>query len=189
MNKVAIFASGSGSNAQCIAEYFNNHKSISVSLILSNKPDAFVLERARKLNIPSVVFSREQFYDNNHVLDILKSNDISYVILAGFLWLIPESLINAYPDKIINIHPALLPKHGGKGMYGDNVHKAVVAEGDKESGITIHFVNREYDRGTIIYQAKCKVDTTDTPDDVAQKVHRLEYQYYPSVIEKVILGK
>jgi phosphoribosylglycinamide formyltransferase 1 len=189
MNKIAIFASGSGTNAQCITEYFKIHNNISVSLILSNKPDAYVIERAKKMNIPSYVFTREQFYQTEEIPDILKKNGISYIILAGFLWLIPDNLIHAYPDKIINIHPALLPKHGGKGMFGMKVHQAVVENKEKESGITIHFVNPEYDRGKIIFQQKCRVDEKDTPDDVANKVHKLEYENYPRVIEKVIMGK
>jgi phosphoribosylglycinamide formyltransferase 1 len=188
MNNMAIFASGSGTNAQCITEYFHQHKQISVSLILSNKPDAYVLERAKKMNIPSHVFTRDQFYNSDEVLKILKENEISHIILAGFLWLIPGNLIHAYPDKIINIHPALLPKYGGKGMYGMKVHNSIVENRDTESGITVHYVNSEYDRGKIIFQAKCRVDEKDTPEEVAQKVHELEYENYPRVIEKAILN-
>jgi len=186
MNKIAIFASGSGTNAQCIAEYFKKHTNIAVSLILSNRSDAYVLERAKKMNIPAIVFDKEQFYQTNRVLEILKENDIKYVVLAGFLWLVPENLIRAYPNRIVNIHPALLPKYGGKGMYGDKVHKSVVENNEKESGISIHYVNSEYDRGDIIFQAKCKIDENDSAEDVAEKIHKLEHQHYPEVIELII---
>jgi phosphoribosylglycinamide formyltransferase-1 len=190
MNKrnIAIFASGSGTNAQRITEYFSNHPEISVSVILSNKPDAYVLIRAKKLNIPSVVFDRHTFYDTDEIFRLLKKNNIDLIVLAGFLWLIPEYLIQAYRGRIINIHPALLPKYGGKGMYGSRVHEAVIQSGDKESGISIHFVNEKYDAGDIIFQAKCNVLPGDTPDILAQRVHQLEYKHYPEVIEKIIKG-
>ncbi|MBN1119026.1 MAG: phosphoribosylglycinamide formyltransferase [Bacteroidales bacterium] len=187
MSNIAIFASGSGSNAQNIIEYFQNSKNTHVKCILCNSLKAFVLERARNLNVNSFVFDRKGFYNENKVLDYLKSQEIDIVVLAGFLWLIPENLIKAYPNKIINIHPALLPKYGGKGMYGMHVHQAVVDNNEQESGITIHYVNERYDEGDIIFQAKCKVDSTDTPDDVARKVHELEYKHFPRVIEQVIL--
>lgn len=185
--KIALFASGSGTNVENIANYFRGHDTIEIGLILSNNPDAFVLERAKKLDLPHGTFTREDF-NGNKVLDQLQANEIDFVVLAGFLWLVPENLIKAYPDKIINIHPALLPKYGGKGMYGDKVHEAVVAACEKESGISIHYVNEKYDEGNIIYQEKCPVDINDTPEQVAEKVHQLEYAHYPKVIEKVVLG-
>jgi phosphoribosylglycinamide formyltransferase 1 len=190
MNKrnIAIFASGSGTNAQRIAEYFSNHPEIAVSMILSNKPDAYVLVRAKKLNIPSVVFDRHGFYDTNEISGLLKKNKIDLIVLAGFLWLIPGNLIKTYRGRIINIHPALLPKYGGKGMYGSRVHEEVIQSGDKESGISIHYVNEKYDEGNIIFQAKCKVLPDDTPDTLAQRIHQLEYKHYPEIIEKIIKG-
>lgn len=186
--KIAIFASGSGTNAQRITEYFSNHPEIAVSMILSNKPDAFVLVRAKKLGIPSVVFDRHTFYDTGEISGLLMKNNIGFIVLAGFLWLIPVDLIRAYRGRIINIHPALLPKYGGKGMYGARVHEAVIQSGDKESGISIHYVNEKYDEGNIIFQAKCKVLKGDTPDTLAQRVHQLEYKHYPEMIEKLVRG-
>lgn len=186
MKKIAIFASGSGSNAENIARYFNNNENLNIKCIYSNKVDAFVLERAKKLNIPTFVFSKHDFYETDIVFNHLKSEKVDLIVLAGFLWLIPENLTQNF--IIINIHPALLPKYGGKGMYGDKVHKAVVENGEKESGITIHYVNEIYDEGKIIFQAKCNVLPDDTPDDVASKVHALEYEYFPKVIEKLLFG-
>ena len=183
--KIAIFASGSGSNAENIANYFKDKPVAEVGLILTNKADAFVLERAKKLAIESVVFSSEQL-KSGELVDLLKNKGIDFVVLAGFLLKIPENLIAAFPNKIINIHPALLPKYGGKGMYGDAVHKAVVANCEKESGITIHYVNEHYDEGTIIFQAKCKVIETDTYEDVAHKIHQMEYEQFPRVIEELM---
>lgn len=184
--KIAVFASGSGSNAENIYEFFKDNSTVEVTLILTNNANAGVLERASRLNIPSLVFNRTDFYNSTKIVDILESNAIDLVVLAGFLWLIPENLISAFPDKIINIHPALLPKYGGKGMYGDNVHKAVVANGEKESGITIHLVNEHYDEGKILFQAKCDVIHNDTYEDVASKIHALEYEHFPKVIEEVL---
>jgi phosphoribosylglycinamide formyltransferase-1 len=184
MRNIAIFASGSGSNAENIITYFSNRNSAKVALVLSNNRNAFVLERAAKLNIRSVFFDRKEFYNTGKVLRYLQLYKIDYVILAGFLWLIPEDILNQYNGKIINIHPALLPKYGGKGMYGDNVHKAVIKNRDKESGITIHHVNGQYDSGDIIFQSKCKVDPSDTYESLAEKVHALEYLHYPLVIEE-----
>ena len=189
MYKIALFASGSGTNVENITKYFKNNSDIEITLVLSNKPDAYVLERAKKLGVKSVVFNRDQFYNTNNVLSILKKENIDFIVLAGFLWLIPDNLLQAYPQKIINIHPALLPKYGGKGMYGNKVHIAVVDNNEKESGITIHYVNEKYDEGDIIFQAKCEVLPNDTPDDVASKVHNLEYKHFPEVIEKVVLAK
>lgn len=188
MNKLAIFASGSGTNAENIMQYFNGNalSKTKVVALLANKSDAYALERARKFNVETLVFDRDTFYNTTKILDYLKSKDVDYIILAGFLWLVPEYLIDAYPDRIINIHPALLPKYGGKGMYGMNVHNAVKDAGEKETGITIHYVNREYDKGSVIFQKKCMVLDTDTPEDIAAKIHELEQDSFPQVIEKVI---
>lgn len=184
MKNIAIFASGSGTNAENIIKQFKNHAEITVKLILSNKENAYVLERAKNHQIESITFNRQQFYDSNHVISLLKNNDIDAIVLAGFLWLIPDSLIKAYPDKIINIHPALLPKYGGKGMYGMNVHKAVIENNESESGISIHYVNEKYDEGEIIFSTKCQINKDDTAETLAQKIHDLEYQHFPRVIEK-----
>ncbi|WP_185154644.1 phosphoribosylglycinamide formyltransferase [Dysgonomonas sp. 511] len=183
---IAIFASGSGSNAENIAKYFQGNPNISVSLIVSNKKDAYVHQRAKNLGVESVSFSKEDFLSTDKVLKCLCTKDIEFIVLAGFLLKIPQNLIDAYPNGIINIHPALLPKYGGKGMYGDNVHKAVVGNREKESGITIHYVNENYDEGAIIFQAKCDVAPTDTYEDVAEKVHTLEYKHFPVVIDKLL---
>ena len=188
MIKIAIFASGSGTNAQRITEYFRERQSpVTVDLILSNNPDARVLERARKLGVTCVSFSRHEFYESDLIPELLKEHAIEYVILAGFLWLIPDFLLKAYPGRILNIHPALLPGYGGKGMYGMKVHEAVISNQDKESGITIHLVNERYDEGQILFQAKCSIEDADTPASLAEKIHALEYRYFPQVIESYIL--
>lgn len=184
--KIAILASGSGTNAENIIRYFRDNQSIEVALVISNKKDAYVLERAHRLNVPIAVFSKQEFEEGNRILSLLEDYEIGFVVLAGFLLRVPDVLLEAYPDKIVNIHPALLPKFGGKGMYGDRVHEAVVAAGEKESGITIHYINEHYDSGNIIFQAKCPVLMTDAPHDVATKVHTLEYKYFPRIIEEVI---
>lgn len=192
MNKkasVAVFASGGGSNAEEIFKYFRNHQDIRVSLLLTNNPQAKVLARAQKYNIPVVVFSKADFTPSGNVLKSLSEKNVTHVVLAGFLWLIPEFLIRAFPDKIINIHPALLPKFGGKGMYGEKIHTAVKQAGEKCSGLTIHLVNEKYDEGKILYQAKCDISENDTPSDIASKVLKLEHAYYPRVIEAWILNK
>lgn len=186
MVNIAIFASGSGSNAQKIAEYFSSSIEVKVSLIASNNAKAYVLERAKRLGIPSITFNRDTFYNSEQVLESLAQYKIDFIVLAGFMWLVPSYLIDNYRNKIVNIHPALLPKFGGKGMYGDNVHKAVKAAGEKESGITIHFVNEEYDEGNIIFQLACDVLPNDSHVDIATKVHSLEYEHYSKVIESVI---
>lgn len=186
MIHVAIFASGSGSNAENISHYFTNHPKIVISLIISNKRDAYVHERARKLGIPSYTFSKSEFDEATLIIDTLREYKIDFIVLAGFLLKVSQPILDAFPSRIVNIHPALLPKYGGKGMYGDNVHKAVVDADEKESGITIHYVNENYDEGDIIFQAKCEVLSDDSPDDVAKKVHELEYVHFPQVIEKVI---
>ena len=182
MKRVAIFASGSGSNAENIANYFKGSDAVEISLILANNPEAYVLERAKKLGIESVVVTGKEFRAADKVLEILKERNIDFIVLL----LVPAKLIEAYPGKIVNIHPALLPKHGGKGMYGDHVHEAVVAAGDTESGITIHLIDERYDCGTTFFQATCPVLPTDTPHDVAEKVHALEYEHFPRVIEEII---
>jgi len=186
MNKnIAILASGSGSNAENIIRYFRNNENINFSLIISNKVDAYVHERAKNLGIPSYTFSKTDF-ETGKALELLREKQIDFIVLAGFLLKVPDNLLEAYPERIVNIHPALLPKFGGKGMYGSFVHEAVVAAKEKESGITIHYVNENYDEGQIIFQAKCEVLPTDTPDDVAQKVHILEYDFFPKVIEDIL---
>ena len=186
MKRIAILASGSGTNAENIINYFKNSDAISVVLVLSNKKEAKVLERASRLNIKSRSFDKNDFIDTDEVLNLLKEN-ADYVILAGFLWKIPAKIIEAFPNKIINIHPALLPKYGGKGMYGMHVHNAVVENKEIETGITIHYVNENYDEGAIIFQKSFEVLESDSADDVAQKIHKLEYEHFPKVIEKVIL--
>lgn len=186
MKKIAILASGSGSNAENIAKYFGESNYAQVSFIIANNPEAYVLERAKRLGIESAVVTRQQFMEADSVIEMLREHEIDFIVLAGFLLLVPAKLIQAYPGKIVNIHPALLPKHGGKGMYGDHVHKAVVESGDTESGITIHLIDENYDKGTTFFQAKCPVLPTDTADDVAAKVHALEYEHFPHVIEEIM---
>jgi phosphoribosylglycinamide formyltransferase-1 len=186
MKHIVILASGSGTNAENIIKYFKNNTLISVVQVLSNKKDAKVLERAKRLNINSIYFDRGDFYTSDKILTILKEK-ADFIVLAGFLWKIPDNIIEAFPNKIINIHPALLPKYGGKGMYGMHVHNAVVKNKEQESGITIHYVNENYDEGAIIFQAKVAIETSDSPEDVAQKIHKLEYKHFPKVIEEVIL--
>ena len=188
MINVAIFASGSGSNAENITAYFKESKQVNISLFMTNKAAAFVVERAKKLGVAYIIFNKTDFYQTDNVLNILKDNKVDFVVLAGFLWLVPANLIEAYPNKVINIHPALLPAYGGKGMFGDHVHRAVVENKEKETGITIHYVNAEYDEGGIIFQAKCAIEPTDTPEIVAQKVHKLEYTHYPQVIKRLLVG-
>ena len=189
MIKLVLFASGSGTNVENIVQFFDKHLTIKVVSICSNNPKAFVLERAKKLGIPSFIFNRYDFYKNDKVIQHLRSCEADWIILAGFLWLVPENLLTTYRKRIINIHPALLPKYGGKGMYGMRVHQAVIGNGDPESGITIHYVNSEYDRGDIIFQVKCPVMPEDTAEILAQRVHHLEYELFPKTIEKLVLGK
>ncbi len=186
MKKILIFASGSGTNAQNIIEYFNELVEINVSLVFSNNKDAKVLDRAKNLGVDTVVFTREDLYQNSKVIEMLANEQPDLIVLAGFLWLIPSSIIKKFPNKIVNIHPALLPKYGGKGMYGMHVHRAVIDNKETESGITIHFVNEEYDAGDIIFQATCPVEKDDTPDLLAQRIHKLEHEHFPKVIEKVL---
>ena len=183
---IAILASGNGSNAEEIIRHFKRHPSIDVALILSNNPKAYVLSRAANHGIDTRVFSRDEFTDANKILQWLSEKRITHIVLAGFLWLIPDYLIRAYPNRIINIHPALLPKFGGKGMYGIKVHEAVKAAGEKESGITIHLVNEHYDEGEILFQGKCLVDQSYSAEQIAKCVHELEYEHYPRIIEEWI---
>jgi phosphoribosylglycinamide formyltransferase-1 len=184
MNKIAIFASGSGTNAQNIIEYFKDKKGTCVDCLISNNKESLALQRAQNLGIASFVFDRESFYNSDRIRDFLLEREIDLIVLAGFLWLIPTNLVETF--KIINIHPALLPKYGGKGMYGMKVHAAVLENKEPQSGITIHFVNEVYDDGKIIFQAKCEVTPDDTPETLASKVHQLEYRYFPEIIEKVL---
>jgi len=186
MIKIAVFASGSGSNAENIADYFIRNQDVEISLILANKPDAYVLERAKKLGIPSFVFSSKQFRESEIVFDELKAAKIDFVVLAGFMLLVPKYLIAAYPNKIVNIHPALLPNYGGKGMYGENVHKAVIDNKEKKSGISIHYVNEKYDEGNIIFQDITIIEPNDSADDLAEKIHSLEYRHFPRVIDEAV---
>lgn len=186
---IAIFASGSGSNTENIIRYFRENEAIQVSLVLSNRSDAYVLERAHRLGVPCNVFPKEDWMAGDEILAVLQEYHIDFVVLAGFLVRVPDLLLHAYPNKIINIHPALLPKFGGKGMYGDRVHEAVVAAGEKKSGITIHYINERYDEGNIVFQTACPVLPTDSPEDVAKKVHALEYEHFPRVIERVLCGE
>jgi len=186
MNNLAIFASGSGTNAENLIRFFRTSKKNNITLVLSNKENAGVLKRAKNLDIPTVVIDRQEFYDSDHVLKLLNQYDINYIVLAGFLWLVPENLVKNYPSAIVNIHPALLPKYGGKGMYGSRVHEAVIANGERESGITIHYVNEKYDEGNIIFQATCPVEKGETPKSLAQKVHELEYKHFPNVLEELL---
>ncbi|GHT43892.1 phosphoribosylglycinamide formyltransferase [Bacteroidia bacterium] len=181
--KIALFASGSGSNAENIITHFRNRHATDIEfpLIVSNRADAFVHERARQLGVPSFTFSKADF-ENGTVLRLLQQYRIEGIVLAGFLLKVPASLLQAFPNRIINIHPALLPKFGGKGMYGSHVHEAVVANHETESGITIHAVNEHYDEGTILFQARCPVLPTDSADEVAAKVHALEYRHFPEVV-------
>ena len=184
--RIAIFASGSGTNAERIMSHFKDHEAGEVSAVLSNRPDAHVLVRAAGFGINTHVFDRDTFNNTSEIPGLLISLGIDLIVLAGFLWLIPSGLIRAFPDRIINIHPALLPKYGGKGMYGSHVHDAVIANGDTESGISIHYVNEVYDDGRIIKQERCKVKPGDTSESLAKRIHQLEYRYYPLVIERLL---
>lgn len=186
--RLAIFASGSGTNAERFFSYFKNHRSIEIALLLSNNPEAYVLKRAAMAGVPSLVFNKSQLKGSD-VLLWLQEHDITHIVLAGFLWLIPTDLIKAFPERIINIHPALLPKYGGKGMYGSKVHQAVKEAHDKETGITIHMVNEHYDEGAILFQAKTTVNANDSVEQIAAKVHELEYAHFPVVVENWLLKK
>ena len=187
--KIAIFASGKGSNAQKIIDYFSTSadKSLAeISLIVSNKADAGVVDIAKKEKIPFIIIDKEKFFRGNAYVDELKAGKIDWIILAGFLWKIPKALIHAYPDRIVNIHPALLPKYGGKGMYGHHVHEAVIGAKERESGITIHFVDEIYDHGKVIFQEKCSISEMDTPDSLAKKISVMEHANYPRIIAELV---
>lgn len=186
MKNIAIFASGSGSNAENIANYFSESQDVRIALIVCNKADAYVFERAKKLGIPSVLVDKTGMKDEQTVMKLLADYSIDFIVLAGYLLLVPKYLVDAFPRAIVNIHPALIPLHCGKGMYGDRVHEDVVRCGDRESGITIHYVNEFFDNGDIIFQAKCPVEPTDDPHAVAEKVHALEYAHFPHVIAETI---
>jgi len=184
--RIAIFASGSGSNAQKIMEHFKRSTEAEVALVLTNNPEAYVLQRADSFEIPSHIFDRHEFYQTDEVLDLLKNLEIDLIVLAGFLWLIPQNLLKEYPGRIINIHPALLPKYGGKGMYGDKVHQAVMEANEPEGGITIHYVNENYDEGEFIYQAKYRIEKDDNLEMVKFKGQQLEHLHYPRIVETLI---
>ncbi len=187
MKKIAIFASGSGSNAQKIIEYFNENPVAKVDIVLTNKREAFVLERARNFHITSVTFNRDELYNSDVISNLLCDRQIDLIVLAGFLWLIPANILRMFPNRIINIHPALLPGYGGRGMYGQLVHEAVIANREIFSGITIHYINERYDEGDVIFQAKCKVEITDDAHSLAEKIHALEHMHFPRVVEEVIM--
>ena len=186
MKRIVIFASGSGTNAENLIKHFHNSDKASVIQVLTNNPHAKVLDRAKNLKVSALSFNRIALSKTDDVLNILKTAQPDLIVLAGFLWKFPESILNTFPNKVINIHPALLPKYGGKGMYGMHVHKAIVANNDLETGITIHYVNEHYDEGAIIFQATCDVKTSDTAEDVAGKIHELEMEHFPKVVEKLL---
>jgi phosphoribosylglycinamide formyltransferase-1 len=186
MKRVVIFASGSGTNAENLITFFQNIDNVSVIQVLTNNPHAKVLDRAKKLKVSALSFNRIAFTETDDVLNLLKANNPDLIVLAGFLWKFPEAILNTFPNKVINVHPALLPKYGGKGMYGMHVHEAVVKNKETVTGITIHYVNEHYDEGTIIFQATCEVAPTDSAQDVAAKIHELEMEYFPRVVDKLL---
>ncbi len=187
MIQLAVFASGSGTNAEEIIRFFREHRLVQVGLVVCNNPEAGVVEVARKYEIPVALVSKKSFYESSALLEILQKHGIDFIVLAGFLWLIPGYLLAQFPDKIINIHPALLPKFGGAGMYGRKVHEAVLQAKENTSGITIHYVNEQYDAGRIIFQATCPVGDNDTPESLAAKVRQLEHRHYPRIIEQLFI--
>lgn len=180
---IAIFASGNGTNAENIIRYFRAQDGAQVVLVVTNRKDAFVVERARKLDVPCAYIPKDEWVEGSSVLSLLEDKKVDFIVLAGFLARVPDCLLQAYPNRIVNIHPSLLPKYGGKGMYGNRVHEAVVAASETESGITIHYINEHYDEGAVIAQYHCPVFPTDSAEDVAARVHALEYEYYPKEIE------
>lgn len=186
MKRIVVFASGSGSNAENIVHHFSVYNNVEVVMFLTNNPNAGVIERGRRLGIPTIVFDRNTFLKTSKIVDILVDLKIDLVILGGFLWKVPQNLIDAFPNKIVNIHPALLPNYGGKGMWGHHVHEAVITNKEKESGITIHYVNEHYDEGKPIFQATCLIDENDTPEILAQKVQALEAIHFPKIIEQLL---
>lgn len=186
MKRIAILASGSGTNAENLIRYFRTSKSGKVVLVLSNKPSAGVIGRAQSLGVETRVFNREQFYQSDEIASLLQEKEVDFLVLAGFLWLVPSSLLEAFEGRVVNIHPALLPKYGGKGMYGSHVHNAVIENGESKSGITIHHVNQKYDDGDVIFQASCPVEKDDTPESLASRIHSLEHSHFPVVLEKML---
>ncbi len=186
MKRIAIFASGSGTNAEKIISHFKARGKVITEVVMCNNPKAIVIERAKNLHTPSMVFTRQEFYESDKIEKLLLRLKIDLIVLAGFLWLVPDSLIRKFPGKIINIHPALLPLHGGKGFYGMKVHEAVISAGEKKSGITIHYVNEKFDEGEIIFQSVCDLENNETPVSLAEKIHALEHEHYPAVIEKIL---
>ena len=186
MKNIAIFASGSGTNAENLIHFFRTSPIGRVKLVLTNKPKAYVINRAQSYGIETVVFNREQLYQTGEIQTILEDKGIDFILLAGFLWLVPDALLQKFEGKIVNIHPALLPKFGGKGMYGQHVHEAVIASGETVSGISIHHVNQMYDEGNIIFQATCEVKKDDTPESLAERIHTLEYEHFPKVVEELL---
>ena len=184
--RIAIFASGSGSNAQKIMEHFKNHNDAEIVIVLTNNPEAYVLQRADNFEIPTHVFGRKEFYETNKVVDLLKKLETDLIVLAGFLWLVPDNLLKAFPNKVINIHPALLPKYGGKGMYGDRVHRTIIENKEEESGITIHFVNENFDEGEIIHQSRFRIEEDDDLETIKFKGQQLEHLHYPRVVEQLL---
>ena len=186
MKRIVIFASGSGTNAENLIKFFHNSDKAAVIQVLCNNPHAKVLGRAKKLKVSALSFNKIAFTKTDDVLNLLKASKPDLIVLAGFLWKFPENILNTFPNKVINVHPALLPKYGGKGMYGIHVHEAVVANKEIETGITIHYVNENYDEGATIFQAKCEVISTDTAADVATKIHKLEMEHFPKVVEKLL---
>lgn len=189
MKKIVLFASGNGTNAENIIKYFKEKKDVIIQEIFTNNPNAGVIQRAKNLNVPVSTFNKESFYNKDEVLTRLKQIDPDLIVLAGFLWKVPVKIIESFNNRIVNIHPALLPNYGGKGMYGMHVHKAVINSGDRKSGISIHWVNEEYDKGDIIAQFTCPVSENDTPESLAQKVHQLEYTHFPLVIDNILGNK
>jgi len=186
MKRIVLFASGSGTNVENIIHYFSDKTEVEIVAVLTNRKDAKVLERCTRLNISALYFNRHAFIESDLISDFLNSLNLDLIVLAGFLWRIPKRIIDYFPDRIINIHPALLPKYGGKGMYGMKVHEAVKESLDPETGITIHYVNEHYDEGAIIMQVRTSINASDTPETIAQKVHELEYEHFPRVIEKLL---
>ncbi|WP_296381850.1 phosphoribosylglycinamide formyltransferase [Winogradskyella sp.] len=186
MKRIVIFASGSGSNAENLIKFFHNRENASVIQVLTNNPHAKVLDRCKKLNVSALSFNRMAFSKSKDVLNILKATQPDIIVLAGFLWKFPEFILKHFPNKVVNIHPALLPNYGGKGMYGMNVHRAVVENKETETGITIHYVNENYDEGAIIFQAKCNVLPTNSAEDIAEKIHLLEMEHFPKIVDQLI---